>query len=331
MPAAQELLAPESRAALDALGASEVVAGVHALNRASTLASLLDAVEGGVAKLAASRRTTVLVIDTGSRDETADAARAWCDAEAGGPARRLLVPSGPVRRGAAVHALLAAARGLGARGLVVLDADVTGIRADGVAALITPVIENATDYVSPAYSRAISEGTLTTNLLAPLTSALYGQRIQQVTGGCCALAASLIEHCVTNGAGAEAAHAHEIEIALTTAALASGSRVAEAHLGRRVVDPSLPQIDLATTLVRTVGPVFETMEGYRDVWVQSRQTSGVPRFGDVPVTMPDRERPATDRMVHAFNLGMKDLLPVWEQIMPEQTLARLYPLALREP
>jgi len=214
---------------------------------------------------------------------------------------------------------------------VVLDADVTGIRADGVAALITPVIENATDYVSPAYSRAISEGTLTTNLLAPLTSALYGQRIQQVTGGCCALAASLIEHCVTNGAGAEAAHAHEIEIALTTAALASGSRVAEAHLGRRVVDPSLPQIDLATTLVRTVGPVFETMERYRDVWDQSRQTSGVPRFGDVPVTMPDRERPATDRMVHAFNLGMKDLLPVWEQIMPEQTLARLYPLALREP
>ena len=46
---------------------------------------------------------------------------------------------------------------------------------------------------------------------------------------------------------------------------------------------------------------------------------------------PDRERPAIDRMVHAFGLGMKDLLPVWEQVMPEETLAGLYPLALREP
>jgi hypothetical protein len=33
-------------------------------------------------------------------------------------------------------------------------------------------------------------------------------------------------------------------------------------------------------------------------------------------------------MVRAFRLGLKDLLPVWEQIMPEPTLARLYPLGL---
>jgi hypothetical protein len=33
-------------------------------------------------------------------------------------------------------------------------------------------------------------------------------------------------------------------------------------------------------------------------------------------------------MVRAFQLGLKDLLPVWEQIMPEATLAQLYPLGL---
>lgn len=33
-------------------------------------------------------------------------------------------------------------------------------------------------------------------------------------------------------------------------------------------------------------------------------------------------------MVRAFRLGLKDLLPVWEQVMPEETLARLYPLGL---
>jgi hypothetical protein len=42
----------------------------------------------------------------------------------------------------------------------------------------------------------------------------------------------------------------------------------------------------------------------------------------------DARAPAVEQMVHAFNLGLKDLLPVWEQVMPESTLARLYPLSL---
>jgi hypothetical protein len=36
-------------------------------------------------------------------------------------------------------------------------------------------------------------------------------------------------------------------------------------------------------------------------------------------------------MVRAFHLGLKDLLPVWEQVMPDDTLRQLYPLGLLEP
>jgi hypothetical protein len=45
----------------------------------------------------------------------------------------------------------------------------------------------------------------------------------------------------------------------------------------------------------------------------------------------DAGSPDVEQMVRAFNLGLKDLLPVWEQIIPEGTLARLYPLALLAP
>ena len=38
-----------------------------------------------------------------------------------------------------------------------------------------------------------------------------------------------------------------------------------------------------------------------------------------------------DRMVRAFRLGLKDLLPVWEQILTEETLGSLYPLGLLAP
>jgi hypothetical protein len=57
----------------------------------------------------------------------------------------------------------------------------------------------------------------------------------------------------------------------------------------------------------------------------------VPRFGEAPAALADTQRPSVERMVHAFDLGMKDLLPVWEQFMPDATLARLYPLELLGP
>jgi hypothetical protein len=226
---------------------------------------------------------------------------------------------------------MAAARELGAGCIAVLDADMTGLTGDAVARLVAPVLDDGADLVSPAYARSVAEGTLTTNLLAPLTRALYGRRLQQVTGGCLAVAGSFAEHCLETGLGADSQHAHGIEIALTTAAVASRARVAEAQLGRRLVDPTLPQVDLATTLVRTVGPVFDLMETYRDAWEQARGSVAVPSVGEPPAMLPDAARPAVERMVHAFGLGMKDLLPVWEQVMPETTLARLYPLALLEP
>jgi hypothetical protein len=33
-------------------------------------------------------------------------------------------------------------------------------------------------------------------------------------------------------------------------------------------------------------------------------------------------------MVQAFRLGLKDLLPVWEQIVSDETLGQLYPLGI---
>ena len=36
-----------------------------------------------------------------------------------------------------------------------------------------------------------------------------------------------------------------------------------------------------------------------------------------------------ERMVRVFRTGLKDLLPVWEQIMPEETLERLARLSKR--
>jgi hypothetical protein len=331
MPGDTPLLSSGSLSALDALAPTEVVAGVHVLDRASRVVSFLDTVEASLRRLADPDRAVVLVADGGSRDGTIDLVRAWCDAAAGGPARCLIEPSPPTQPGRALLGLLAAAARVGASAIAVLDADLGGIPADWIPALVEPIRGGVADYVAPAYSRAAAEGTLTTNLLAPLARALYGQRIQQVTGGCAALAPSFIEGGLPAWIEEGTPHVAGTEILLTLSALASSARVVEVHLGRRPVDSTASPPELATTLVRTVGPVYALMDRYHDVWEQKRGSVAVRRFGDAPHALPDPPPPSVERMVRAFDLGLKDLLPVWEQILTDATLDQLYPLALLEP
>lgn len=327
----ETLVAPESLAALDADPPAKLAVGIHVLNRARSVTQELDAVAAGLEGHFRQRRTVVLVMDAGSHDGTADAVRAWSAVNHAGPARRCLERAGAASPGRAILALLSAARRLGVQACALVDGALTGFGPDWVEALLGPVAHDDADYVSPAYSRTLSEGTLTTNLLAPLTGALYGRRLQQLVGGCAGLSGAFVDRCLQAGVPPADWLAHGAEIWLTTEALASGSRVIEAHLGRRPVDPGTAAPDVPTTLVRTVGPLFALMEHYALVWHNVRGSTAPPRRGEMPAMLADTGRVNAERMVRAFKLGLKDLLPVWEQIMPEATLGQLYPLGLLAP
>jgi glucosylglycerate synthase len=326
-----DVLSGASLTALEAAGPIEVVAAVHVANQAQHVLDVLDTINAGLAAHAASRRTGILVADAGSQDDTPDLVRGWCEAGSTDSSRGCLEVVAPRDRGRAILALLAAAQQLRAQAVVLLDADLTGIRPDWLAALLEPLLRGEADFVLPAYSRAISEGTLTSNLLAPLTRALYGARIQQVMGGCAGLSGGSLGSALGNDADTGGWLAHGAELWLTTAALVSGARLTEVQLGRKVVTPGGPPLDLPTILVRTVGPLFALMERYQAAWQDKTGSVPVPRRGDRPDVAVDARSPSTEQMVRAFDLGLKDLLPVWEQIMPEPTLARLYPLALMMP
>lgn len=103
----------------------------------------------------------VLVIDDGSRDGTADRARA-----AGAEVLRLPRNQG---KGAAVAA------GVSARGepvLVLLDADLTGLRPDHVRALAAPVLAGRCDMTRGVFA----DGRAATTLAQTLAPVLGGQR-----------------------------------------------------------------------------------------------------------------------------------------------------------
>jgi hypothetical protein len=237
--------------------------------------------------------------------------------------------AGTPRRGRAVLAILAAARHLGARAVVFVDADLTSVLPAWVGELADPIRQGGADYVAPRYTLGAAEGTLTTNLLAPLARALYGKRLQQLAGGCAGLSARLADAMLTGGLAEASGALHGVEVQLAVEALAAGHAVVEAYLGLKRVDPATAP-ELTAALMGTVGPLFHAMERHRAVWQATTSSVPVPRRDGLPAVTPPPAFPQVESMVRAFRLGLKDLLPVWSEALPEETLAQLYPLGVRE-
>ena len=325
---AEDVLAAEELAALDAAGPVELLVGIPTLNHARSVVQVLEGVAKGLARHFPGRRTAVLAADAGSQDGTLEAIRTWKASIPPEPMVLTVRLAGPLARGRAILAILAAARRLEAQGCGLVDAGLTGLAPEWVDRLLQPALRREADYVSPAYTRTVAEGTLTTNLLAPMTRALYGIRLQQLMGGCAGMSAALVRRFLQDDVWTSELAGYGIEVWLPTEALGSGAKVAEVHLGRKQVGPGPAHTELATTLVRTVGPLFALMERYRAIWQEVRGSVPAPQAGGPPDLLPPAGEIAVERMVRAFRLGLKDLLPIWEQIMPEETLAQLYPLGL---
>jgi hypothetical protein len=224
---------------------------------------------------------------------------------------------------------LEAARTLGVSACAYIQADLLGITPHWMARLLDPILAGRADLVLPAYTRPITEGTLTTNLLAPLTRALYGKRIQQVLGGCGALAAGHLPALLADPAWEEDLGPQGNACWIPVEALAARRRIVEVPLGEKRVAASRVQPDLPSILAQTVGPLFRLMDRYASAWLDVRGSAAVPCPEEAPETLRHPAPPEVERMVRAFRLGLKDLLPVWEQAMPEETLGQLYPLGLR--
>jgi hypothetical protein len=326
-----DLLGGDDSKAIDALEGVEVLIAVCALNQTRSVVRVVGAAVAGLSKELGDRKGAVLVVDAGYREDTREAVGAWAAEQPDTPAPQCVRISGPPSRPRAILAALTAARRLQVTACALVDAGLISLSPEAIGRLVQPILGGAADAVAPAYTHTASEGTLTTNLLAPMYRALYGRRIQQLLGGCAALAQPTVARLLESDALETDLTEHGLEIRLAIEAAALGDRLVEVHVGRKALDAGLAPPDLATTLAQSVGPFFRLMDRYRAVWAEVAGSTAVPMMGDSPSLLVESGDVAVDRMVRAFKLGLKDLSPIWEQALQDETLSLLYPLGLLHP
>ena len=320
---ANDLLTEDAQAALARIGSADLVIGVSTGSAAPNLDGVAAAVRVGLQAHFPGQSAAVIHVDQGGADDPGGApAPAFGDVPLVRirPAHATGGPLVQLRLDEAVATTLATGQALGARAIILLNAENASLNADWVGGLGGPVLANDCELVVPVYQGGRYEGTLTHALVVPLIRTLFGKRLARPLAeefGCSGKAAAfLLEQNVwdtdlgSNG----------IEFWIPAAAIAEGVAIGQAALGpRRLPAPAQPA-PLGEIVGRTVGSLFAIAERYEILWLERQGSEAVPCVGSLPEPQPGLA-PDPERMLGGFQQGVRDLYPIWERILAPETLS----------
>jgi glucosylglycerate synthase len=228
---------------------------------------------------------------------------------------------------AAYQTILTIGERLGVRGCCVIASKLEHARSKWVCQLTEPLLEASCDFVAPNYARRKFEGLLNSSIISPLTRSLYGLRIQNPMGPDLGISQRLYQkllHGEQNGkTGGSGMH---LLASLVPLVLCGNLQAAQAYLGARSYPPS-DWTTVSSLLSEILGPIFLAMERNAACWQRMRTSSPVRALNE-PTSAPQTTGTMEiERLVHSFQLGIRDLQEIWGLILPPASLLELRKLA----
>ena len=220
---------------------------------------------------------------------------------------------------------------LGARACGVVGSEPRSTAAQSIVyLLVQPLIEMGFDLVMPRYSRQKTEGLLNRSILAPLSRALYGERLQNPMGPDFAVSGRLLQQILSQEDGKGRGYQGHPVASIASTAVSGGFQICESYFGMRV-QPATNWPDLDTLLTLILGPVFIDIERNAAFWQRIRGSKPVRWFGSAEPVSGESGDVDIQRMFETFQLGAQNLQDVWGTVLPPTTLLELRKLARLPP
>lgn len=328
---------PESvRTRLEETEQADIVIGVLTFNDQATAPALVRAMIEGCARSFPQQRTLVVNCDAGSQDGTVQAieqsvgerSRLWTiQHPVLSLSYTLVSESGVPGRESAVRILATITDKLNAAACVVVDGNVKSADEHWPGLLVDPIINKGVDCVLPWFLRNRYEGTLTNTLLAPLTAALYGKRIPYHLGGAYAFSANMIRSTLLPQPWDQEIARHGIDGWVMTLVVTESLQLCRAALGPRL-QQAKPIGELSALVAQSVGCLFYLMERYQEKWETVKGSATIPSVGPLMGLGAATGSINVERMVNGFRQGLRDLLPVWQVILPAETFQQILELGV---
>ena len=193
---------------------------------------------------------------------------------------------------------------------------------DWLGTLLAPVLEEGVDFVSPAYLRHKADAAINTGIVYPLTRTLYGRALRQPLGGEAAVSLALARRLLDASDWQRDPASAGSDAWLVARVLASQASVAQAWLGAWP-RPARRSEEVSDTLSRVLGMVFLEMDRHADRW-QRVSIGGPVRSCGAAGLLEGGPGPPVARFVSAFQLGERELSPIWGQVLPPATRVALH-------
>jgi glucosylglycerate synthase len=325
---AHDLLTGDAKAKLERIGSTDLVIGVPTVG--ASLDGVAAAVRSGLQAHFPGHSAAVIHIDQGSPDEPGGAPTKAFGEVPLARIRPAHATGGPLvawRLDEAVATTLAAGQALGARAIILLNAENAGLNADWLGRLGGLVLGDDCGLVVPVYQGGRYEGTLTHALVVPLIRTLFGKRLARPLAEEFACSGKAAAFLLEQNVWETDLGRNGIEFWIPAAAIAEGVAIGQAALGpRRIPAPAEPA-PLGEIVGRTAGSLFAIAERYEILWLESQGSESVPCAGSPPEPQPG-PAPDPERMLGGFLQGVRDLYPVWERILAPETLADVLALGV---
>jgi hypothetical protein len=316
------------------VGEVDLLVGLPTHNNAKTVGQVVQIIQAGIVKTFPRDRTVILNVDGGSRDGTPDIVTgASIDERRPYNAYTLrTLPSISTRYGSspssetALRTILAAADLLRAKACAVISPESTNIEAEWPVRLLNPIYRDNFDFVAPIYRRHKFEGILVSNLVYPMTRALYGQRLREPFATEFGFSARLASEFLAKHVWRREPGQLGTELDLTLSAIAGGYRICQSFLGTKSRGEHQPD-DLVAALRQTVGVLFSSLEPNFAFWSANDGGKPVPTVGAEGEITLDPIRLNRKRLKQMFSYGVAELEPVLRSILSASTLSELQRIA----
>lgn len=314
----------ELRETIGRIGSADIVVGIPSYNNARTIGHVVAAVQAGFARYFPDRKCVLVNSDGGSHDGTMDVVRRTRIEDQATILvhhRTADVPviatpyEGVPGKGSAFRTIFEIADRLEAKACAVVDSDLRSITPEWVELLIMPVLRGEAEFVAPLYHRHKFDGTITNNIIYPLTRALYGKRLRQPIGGDFGFSGKLARFYLSKDVWETDVARFGIDVWMTTTAVANGFAVSQAFLGAKIHDTKDPGADLAAMLYQVVSATFGLMDEYAGVWKGTKGSEPVRTYGFRYAVGLEPVNVNVDRMLGIFREGTKNLREIWTSVV----------------
>jgi len=317
------------------VGEVDILVGLPTHNNAKTIGSIVNTIQIGILRGFPRERAAIINVDGGSRDGTPelvtgvsiDDARPASNVYALRTLHSISTKyANSPESGAALRTILAAAELLRAKACVVMSPESSNIEPEWVSRLVTPIYRDHFDLVTPTYRRHKFEGLLITNLVYPMTRALYGLRIREAYAPEFGFSGYLGNQFLGQNVWNDGTDGAGVELRFTLSAITGKYRICQSFLGEKI-HVERRAADLVPALRQTAGALFSALEADFPVWSVVAGSEPAPTTGAVQEVLLEPLRINRKRLREMFSTGVAELESVFQSILSESTLAELQRIA----